>query len=74
MKKVKLLQIALATLIIVIFNSYSKKSDDNLPENKCDYVKEWYIFDYWDKPAMNTIFMYDSQGRIYLYIREYGRC
>jgi len=35
-----------------------------MPEDKCDFVKEWHIFDYWGKPTMNTTFIYDSQGRI----------
>lgn len=50
--------------IVIVFNSCSKKKDEQDPQNTCNYVKEWVTYNYWDKVPGTTKFTYDSKGRV----------
>jgi hypothetical protein len=54
----------LYALCVTICVSCSKKTEESIPENKCDYVNSWGFLDYAGKPTHVTYFTYDNNGRV----------
>jgi len=54
----------LYTFCIIICISCSKKNEQTIPENKCDYLKSWAFLDYAGKPVNISYFEYDNNGRV----------
>lgn len=63
---------AFITLLSLTSCSKSKDIDSSMPDNKCDYLKEMIIIDYFGKGMVNSTITYDSKGRV-IFVQGEGK-